>query len=265
MKYSASKLTMTAVSILLLAGCSTTPVATNSNLNTNVNVNNVANENTNVAVDGEVDTSDWKEYVDEDLGIAIKYPLDYTILSELTDYSDNTKYDPKNFGGQKKIVRITSMTNANHVITIEANTQDLKNMYESAFIGGPLEEYCSNAGIKTANSICLIVNLNDKQVIYKHKLTNMECSPRLLTSITLNNPNTLSNFTGLTFSQALPGVQENLFSSPYKDGDPCSGNIDIDKKLEAIFASDFQGNGLIEEDERQLNLMKTIITTIRVL
>ncbi len=72
--------TLTA-SLLILAGC-TTQTATNTMVNDNATVEVVANtnettsnENTNVGdASGEVDTSDWLTYTNDEYGFSFKYP-----------------------------------------------------------------------------------------------------------------------------------------------------------------------------------------------
>ena len=82
--------TLTA-SLLILAGC-TTQTATNTMVNDNATVEVVANtnettsnENTNVGdASGEVDTSDWLTYTNDEYGFSFKYPegWELTVLVE---------------------------------------------------------------------------------------------------------------------------------------------------------------------------------------
>ncbi len=66
-------------SLVLLAGCSSTPATnTNAAVNTNVaNTNVVVNENTNTEVSSDVDTSDWLTYMNDEYGFSFKYPSEW--------------------------------------------------------------------------------------------------------------------------------------------------------------------------------------------
>ena len=100
-----------ASSLLVLAGC-TTQTTTNTNVvsntnttvnantsndntnvvvaNSNENTNEVVNENTNSGQGGEVDTSDWLTYTNDEYGFSFKYPKEWDILvgSKFTEEFD---------------------------------------------------------------------------------------------------------------------------------------------------------------------------------
>ncbi|OGY46674.1 MAG: hypothetical protein A2663_04425 [Candidatus Buchananbacteria bacterium RIFCSPHIGHO2_01_FULL_46_12] len=175
LKFSKKPLILTALTLALglgLYGCGKLWPGTNTNQNANVNQNQNANLNTNATTTGgEIDTSDWQTYRNEEYGFGVKYPNNW-ILNEL-EKGVSIKYSKEWKFGMKEGFAPFS------IIVMEENLQNFIKSYESDFLdGAPLtriisqESYNLNEKLGTKLVGNNAVGINSYYIFITHNQKN---------------------------------------------------------------------------------------------
>ncbi len=207
-------------------------------------------------------TEQWKKFSDTDLGLSFFYPPSFQISSEILNYNDASKYDPKDFQGKEKRISLQSSEGA---ITMYGYTKDLRHFYGEKFVGGELSEYCKqNVTVNDKNGdveSCNIHSYNTLKYIFSNEFSAPECSPFVSSQFLFNNINKNSEYTGIVLATNLKDVNHEL-NKEFFVNPGCNPSKQFDSFIKNRVSELSSEENLSKQDEQMLLIMKGILQSL---
>jgi len=153
----------------------------------------------------EDETSDWKTYRNEEIGIEFKYPKEFEYSVEDVD---NQISGAGVFSGERITVTFRSDQNKNK-IHFTAYTSDYKAFMEHPFTGNTdINLECLNIlSYNEEGDVCKIIEVAGEKTVFANEFEGYECSPFLESKVFFTNKSN-SVYKGLEFRTLLTDVNE---------------------------------------------------------
>lgn len=209
-----------------------------------------------------IDTSDWKTYRNEDIGIEFKYP---NVLGtpEIWE-TDNINKKPEDvFAGKKVDIRFKDANNNYNWLLFVAYTKDYKSFKDFLVFRGNenISSECFEPLIyNNTGKACKIIEVANEKAIWRNYFDEDECSPLFGSQVYFNNKSQ-SVYKGLAFMFHLKDAEKKI-----TDLYSCIDDKATERAyLEAVVQSKniMEKKNLSENDFQQINLIEQILSTFK--
>ncbi len=204
----------------------------------------------------------WESTFDSDLGLTFSYPQSFQTSTEILNYNDASKYDPKHFQGKEKRIHLKSALGD---ITIYAYTKDLRHFYGEKFVGGDLGEVCRKymEPNEWVVQTCKILSYKNMQYIFSNEFSAPECSPYFSSKFSFNNPDINSEYVGIVLSTDLIGINKEVYDN-YFTSPGCKPPKEFYPFIKNRVFEVLNEQNLSKQDESMLMIMKSILQSVSV-